>query len=219
MEKGFWGPATWCTLHTAAVGYRPENRLSFKQFVYSLPYLLPCEYCREHLTQNLKTIPLTDVSLQNNQNLFMWTYFLHDLVNKQLKKKASPAPLIAANYYFHNINNNQFWGNCFWRTIHAFAAAYRPEPAVKTAFKQFVYSLIGILPDEESRRNYRNLLSQLPLTEKYFESAQNLFLWTYFLHDLVNRKILGKESPPFETIKAQYFNEHVCNSCGITPGE
>ncbi len=213
MEKGFWGPSTWCTIHTAAASFRPENRLSFKQFIYSLPYLLPCQYCRKHLYQNLRTIPLNDQSLVNNKTLFIWSYFLHDLVNKQLHKKPSPAYPVAEKYYFNHIGNNNFWGPCFWRSIHAFAAAYRPTPEVKTAFKQFIYSLTGIIPCKVCREHYVRNLNQIPLSEEYLKDAHNLFLWTYLLHDLVNRQ-LGKVSPPFEEIKAQYFNVNVCETCG-----
>nr|QBK87623.1 MAG: Erv1/Alr family disulfide (thiol) oxidoreductase [Marseillevirus LCMAC201] len=210
MEKGFWGPATWCTIHTAATYYKPENRFSFKQFIYSLPYLLPCQYCRKHLFQNLRTLPLNDTSLENNKTLFMWSYFLHDLVNKQLHKKVSPAYPVVEEYYFGNEN---IWGPCFWRTLHAIAASYRPLPEVKEAFKQFVYSLTGILPCAICRGDYTHNLMQIPLNEEYLKDAHNLFLWSYLLHDLVNKR-LGKVSPPFEEIKAQYFNDQICGTCG-----
>lgn len=214
MDKSFWGPSTWCTIHTAAIGYRPEHRLSFKQFIYSLPSLLPCQYCRDHLTQNLSNIRLEDKYLVNNDHLFMWSYFLHDLVNTQLNKPKSPAYPLVKDYYLSNIHKNEFWGPCFWRTIHSFAASYRNSPNVKQAFKQFIYSLIGIIPCSTCREHYRHNLKQLPLTEQYLQDAHNLFLWSYLLHDLVNKQ-LGKISPPFEKVKAQYFNEKVCGSCGV----
>nr|QBK87701.1 MAG: Erv1/Alr family disulfide (thiol) oxidoreductase [Marseillevirus LCMAC202] len=150
------------------------------------------------------------MSLENNKTLFMWSYFLHDLVNKQLYKKPSPAYPVAEEYYFSNSN---IWGPCFWRTIHAFAAAYRPTQDVKSAFKQFIYSLTGILPCKICREHYTHNLNQIPLNEEYLKDAHNLFLWSYLLHDLVNKQ-LETVSPPFEEIKAQYFNEQVCSSCG-----
>jgi hypothetical protein len=214
MDKSFWGPSTWCMIHTSAVGYKREFILSYKQFIYSLPYLLPCEYCRNHLTHNLSVLPLTNNTLKSNRNLFVWTYFLHDLVNKQLHKPSSPPYNLVEKHYFSNIDNNNFWGPCFWRVIHSVAASYRPEEKVKEAFKQFIISLSGIIPCEVSRQRYTKYLSQLPLTEEILTSNTNLFWWTYFLHDLIN-KDLGKISPPFEDVKSQYFNEHVCKSCGV----
>ena len=210
MEKSFWGPSCWCAIHTACASYKPENRISVKQFIYSLPYLLPCEYCREHLDQNLRTIPLNDDILVNSKQLFIWSYFLHDLVNKQLKKKPSPTFPIAEQYYNNQIGNNVFWGPCFWRMIHAFAASYRPE--VKSAFKQFIYSLPGVLPCKICQEHFLRTLTQIPLTDEYLRDSHNLFLWTYLLHDLVNKQ-LSKVSPPFEEIKAQYFNINICKTC------
>lgn len=214
MEKSFWGPSTWCMIHTASAGYRPEYRYSFKQFIYSLPHLLPCEYCRQHLFQNLRTLPITDQSLKDSQSLFMWSYFLHDLVNKQLHKKPSPSFTLAQKYYFDHLHNNNFWGPCFWRALHSFAAAYRPTPAVQTAFKQFVYSWTGIIPCTTCRDHYTYNLNNIPLSEEYLKNAHNLFLWSYLLHDITNKQ-LGKVSPPFEEVKAQYFNDNVCSSCGV----
>jgi hypothetical protein len=211
MEKAFWGPASWCTIHTATAGYKPEYRISMKQFLYSLPDLLPCQYCRKHLQTEYQTLPLTDKSLSDNKSLFMWSYFLHDLVNKQLHKKPSPPYPATEEYYFSRKNQNEHWGPCFWRTIHSFSASYRPE--VKQAFKQFIYSLMGIIPCQMCKDHFQHNLKQMPLTEEYLVDAHKLFLWSYLLHDLVNKQ-LGKISPPFDTIKAQYFNEKVCSSCG-----
>lgn len=214
MNKTFWGPSTWYTIHSAAISYKPENRVSFKQFIYSLPYLLPCDQCREHLDKNLQVIPLDNKSLEDNINLFIWSYFLHDLVNKQLNKPRSPPYPALEKQYIVNVANNKFWGPHFWRVIHSFAAAYRPTYEVKQAFKQFIYSLTGILPCDVCRQHYLENLKQLPLTEEYLSNSHNLFLWSYLLHDLVNKK-LGKYSPPFEQVKSIYFNDEICETCGI----
>ena len=211
MEKSFWGPSVWCSIHSIAAGYKPENIVSIKQFTYSLPYLLPCKYCCMHLGQNLQLMPLTNQALQDNRSLFLWSYLLHDLVNMQLKKKTSPNYTAVEQQYFNHLGNNKFWGPCIWRTIHAFAATY--TPAAKNAFTQFVYSLTGVLPCNECRSHFIHNLNQIPLDEKYLENAHTLFLWSYLFHDLVNKQ-LGKVSPPFETIKEQYFNSQVCDSCG-----
>jgi len=215
MNKDFWGHASWITIHTAGIRYKPETSISFKQFIYALPYLLPCELCREHLYDNLKTIPLDDAVLQNNNTVFLWTYLLHDLVNKQIGKTVSPQFQVIKNYYETYIPDNTFWGPFWWRTIHSFAASYRPIPQVKNAFKQFIYSLIGLIPCTICSDHYKKNLNNIPLSENYLKDAHNLFLWSYLFHDLINKQ-LGKVSPPFQQIKSQYFNEHVCSNCGIT---
>lgn len=86
-SRNFWGPTIWKTIHIMALSYTPDKKDHFKKFINELQYLLPCEECRHHLRQNLKILPIDDY-LQNNHQAFMWSYMLHDIVNKQLGKKS-----------------------------------------------------------------------------------------------------------------------------------
>ena len=213
MEKSFWGPATWHMIHAVAAGYKPEYRTAFKTFIGSLPFLLPCEYCRQHVQQNISVLPLTDNVLSSADNLFLWSYSLHDLVNHQLKKPPSPSYILVKKYYFDNIKNPSFWGPSVWRVIHSFAASYRSIQPVSNAYMEFIYSLGGILPCADCRDNYRTALSTMPLTFATLLNAHSVFLWSFLFHDLFNKK-LHHASPPFEMVKEQYFNDNVCNKCG-----
>lgn len=87
VKKGrdFWGPPVWTTLHTFAAAYTPKKAGAFKQFVSSLPDLMPCESCCNHLRDNLKKYP-PDAYMRDNHSLFMWSYLLHDTVNIQRAK-------------------------------------------------------------------------------------------------------------------------------------
>ena len=219
MKKDFWGKAVWCLIHSTAAGYKPQNRHSYKQFIYALRGLLPCPDCRNHLAENLKTLELDRIThasgsdvdyLSNNEKLFLWTFFLHDLVNRQLHK-VSPGYEAIKNYYFNSLLNKKSWGPCIWTSIHCIAAVYKPES--KQAFKQFIYSLPGILPCEECRSHLIENLKILPLTDHYLENNHNLFLWTYLLHDATNKQ-LRKVSPSFEKVKTIYFDENFCPDCG-----
>jgi len=220
MDKKFWGPSTWCSIHTATLKYRPENSESFINFITSLPYLLPCEYCREHLQQNLQDVPFNS-HLGNSQEIFVWGYILHDTVNRQLNKhlpigskKVSPPLGDVYKYYLDNYNNNSLWGPCFWRMIHSFAASYRPSPEIKAAFIQFIYALPGIIPCETCKAQFMDTLNRIPLTDSQFTSAGSLFLWTFLVHDDINKK-LGKNSPSYEEVKNIYFDDSVCKSCSV----
>lgn len=95
--KEFWGPAFWKTIHSLAIAYHPNQKQYFKQYMNNLTYVLPCEVCREHLKNNLKILPM-DSYLDNNHQLFLWSYLLHDLVNKQLGKKSPPFNVIKQAY-------------------------------------------------------------------------------------------------------------------------
>ena len=96
--KFFWGPALWKSIHSLAAAYTPDQRKEYKKFIYSLQFLLPCNYCKKHLQQNLRKINI-DYYLSNNHTLFLWTYFLHDIVNKALGKVSPPYDIVKTAYF------------------------------------------------------------------------------------------------------------------------
>lgn len=100
MNRNFWGPSTWRLIHSAAATYTPDKALSFKQFIYSLPGILPCDECRLHLAHNLARVcPLKDHHMRSSETLFLWTYNLHDIVNQQLKKKSPSFATVWTTYF------------------------------------------------------------------------------------------------------------------------
>jgi len=103
-SKDFWGPSIWKTIHIFAATYQPSQKKEFKSFISNLQYLLPCEACRKHLKDNLETLKI-DNYLDNNHNLFLWSYFLHDIVNKQLNKTSPPYETVKT-IYFKGLGND-----------------------------------------------------------------------------------------------------------------
>jgi hypothetical protein len=113
-----------------------------------------------------------------------------------------------------------FWGPPVWRTIHIFAASFRPQHS--QAFLNFAYSLEELLPCEECRAHLKENLKVLP-PEKYLSNNHTLFFWSYALHDMVNQqhnlhsKGKKKRSPPYDEVKNDYFKALVgdCKVCEI----
>lgn len=103
MDPKFWGPGLWKFLHsTAAVAYTEQERLDFEQLTMSLARVLPCGKCREHFRANLRAIPIQNY-MSDNRTLFMWTYLMHDAVNKAQGKTGEQAPQFEEVYriYFN----------------------------------------------------------------------------------------------------------------------
>lgn len=207
--NNFWGPNVWKMIHMSAIVYEPSKKHSYVSFIQSLPYLLPCEICRHHLQQNLKSFPLSEEYLQSSDTLFLYTYILHDIVNKQLNKTSPPFDAIKESYV-KNIHNDAFWGPSYWISLHSIATTYTTE--YKFAFQKFIYAFPALLPSYSS--NFISLLKYLPLSDDYLVSSENLFLWTYHIHNLVNQS-LNKASPPFQNIKQFYFGTLDCDNCSI----
>jgi len=105
--KDFWGPNIWATIHILASTYRPENKEQFKSFLWSLTYLLPCDFCRKNLEKKLLSHP-PDNFLNNRDDAFYYTYLLHDLANQHIstyhRKKKSPPYEVVKKYYYSRMN-------------------------------------------------------------------------------------------------------------------
>jgi hypothetical protein len=87
----FWGPYFWKTLHYIALSFPNEPSLEIKNnaraLVNSLQFLLPCEFCRNHFSENIKIYPLTDEVLSSKVNFYLWIHNFHNIVNIASGKK------------------------------------------------------------------------------------------------------------------------------------
>lgn len=92
MVTKIWGPIVWTALHTISFNYpvhpSQEDKSHYKEFIYSLRYVLPCKYCRINLTKNLKQKPLQACHMKNRETFSRYIYELHEMVNKMLGKKS-----------------------------------------------------------------------------------------------------------------------------------
>jgi hypothetical protein len=87
-----WGPAFWYTIHKSALNYpvAPTNIVKFhmKNFIYSIPYLLPCEKCQEHARNFIESHSDTiDSIISTRQSLFNFFVDLHNQVNQRNGKR------------------------------------------------------------------------------------------------------------------------------------
>lgn len=82
-----WAHPTWKMIHYYASKFNRNNTyaISYKVFIHSLKYLLPCGKCRAHLTENLKNHPI-EPYLTSPSDLFTWSYVLHQTVSSQTGK-------------------------------------------------------------------------------------------------------------------------------------
>ena len=92
MVTSVWGPPLWHYLHTMSFNYpvKPTSmdKKYYKEFIVSLRNVLPCRYCRDNLTKNLKVLPLTKQVMKNRTTFSKWVFKLHELVNTMLGKKS-----------------------------------------------------------------------------------------------------------------------------------
>lgn len=86
IDKTYWGNRTWYCIHYLAKvnSCTKESIKAYKAFISCLQFVLPCEMCRNHLSQNLGKIHIDKYC---NKKLFLWSILLHNVVNKSINKK------------------------------------------------------------------------------------------------------------------------------------
>lgn len=91
MDTRFWGPSGWRFLHQITFAYDPKTQKSSVQNLFeNLPYVLPCKFCRAHLTEHMMKEPL-EGALISKEALTKWLYDIHNLVNAKLRSQGIPA--------------------------------------------------------------------------------------------------------------------------------
>jgi hypothetical protein len=92
MLTTIWGPSMWHYLHTMSFNYpvKPtnEDKHNYREFILNLRNVLPCKYCRQNLTNNLKAHPLKMCYMKDRDSFSRYIYKLHETVNKMLGKKS-----------------------------------------------------------------------------------------------------------------------------------
>lgn len=85
IDPKLWGKHFWATIHyiTFSVPDSPteEYKQNLLKFFESLKFLLPCENCRKHYSENLLKYPLTNDILSSRVMLINWAVNLHNEVN------------------------------------------------------------------------------------------------------------------------------------------
>jgi predicted PurR-regulated permease PerM len=89
MHPCIWGPSGWKFLHSITLNYSDNPTEKEKQdiinFFQTLPAVLPCDACAEHLTQHYTKYPIKN-SINSRDELVKWLFDIHNEVNQSLGK-------------------------------------------------------------------------------------------------------------------------------------
>lgn len=96
MDTRFWGPSGWKLLHTITFLYpikptQTEKEVMF-QFFETIPYILPCKYCRHSLSCYYEKDPPA-AAVKGRSEVTQWLWRIHNQVNNKLRaQNLNPAP-------------------------------------------------------------------------------------------------------------------------------
>lgn len=87
MDTRYWGPSGWRLLHLISFSDTPKRQI-FCDFFNTLPYVLPCRFCRQSLSEYLQADPV-DCALKDG-SLAKWLWRIHNDVNAKLRGQHLP---------------------------------------------------------------------------------------------------------------------------------
>jgi len=123
MLPDIWGKHAWNFIHLITLAY-PQyptevEKSQYRDFFYSLVYVLPCKKCRNNLAQNLSNYPLSDAVLSSRTAFVRWGIDLHNIVNKHTGKYvlSYDEALIEINKLVNNGKNNSNNNQTFYLLI------------------------------------------------------------------------------------------------------
>jgi len=83
MDTRFWGPSGWRLLHLIAFSASELPKRQLHQFFQTLPYVLPCKFCRASLADYYAVDPIPEKSADYSH----WLYRIHNRVNGKLREQ------------------------------------------------------------------------------------------------------------------------------------
>lgn len=91
LNSEIWGNHAWFFIDSILLSYPSnpsiEEKNNYKNFFYSLKYILPCLKCRNHYKEYLKKNPLNDNIMDSKNNILLWIVNLHNKINNFNNKK------------------------------------------------------------------------------------------------------------------------------------
>lgn len=86
MDTRFWGPSGWRFLHSVTFSYELERKSAVRTLFETLPFVLPCKFCRTSLQEYMEVDPL-DPALESKDTLSRWLWRIHNKVNAKLRSQ------------------------------------------------------------------------------------------------------------------------------------
>lgn len=172
MDTRFWGPSGWRLIHLITFTYTPSDSAKVGKFFETLPYVLPCKFCRCSLTEYMDADPVKD-ALDSRKSLTKWLWRIHNKVNDKLRSQglvteANPPFEMVKKVYEERVDagciKTEFEG---WDFLFSIAENHPFSPSSKNSLPMDGCPLEDILCIKE--KNRWNVLKPDERFEKYKE--------------------------------------------------
>ena len=138
LDPNIWGPHAWILFDSICISYpeipTEEEKKHYKQFFYSLIYVLPCDKCKKHFKNHLKKHPLDDMILSDRENMIKWLLNIHNNISKENRKK--DITLNKFYKYYDKLYKNICSGRCNIKV---------KKKNYNIIYKRLIFILFGII--------------------------------------------------------------------------
>ena len=183
MDTKYWGPGAWVLLHTISFAFPNPNanqKGELSAFFGSIPYVLPCKYCRASFSEYITAHPLENAIRSNT--LGKWLYTIHNCVNDKLRNqnlRVEPDPPFSK---VKDIYTERLKANCTKTTFHGWEFLFsivenHPLARLSTSGKPMQNSPEPSSITTALEKNRWNLLSveeRMPQFIKFWETLPKI---------------------------------------------
>ena len=81
MDTRYWGPSGWRLLHLISFSKTVDPK-NVNAFFWTIPYILPCKYCRKSFSENIAKDPIDSAD-----DAAKWLWRMHNKVNDKLRSQ------------------------------------------------------------------------------------------------------------------------------------
>jgi len=81
MDTRYWGPSGWRLLHLISFS-EPADKKILNAFFWTIPYILPCKFCRKSFSESIEKDPI-----DTSSSPAKWLWRMHNRVNAKLRSQ------------------------------------------------------------------------------------------------------------------------------------
>jgi hypothetical protein len=135
------------------------------------------------------------------------------------RKNREPAVEVSKTVYSmkdYNSNDGMLttvWGPGMWHYLHTMSFNYPAHPTAenKKHYRDFILSLVNVLPCGKCRKNLVKNFKKLPLKMEDMESRETFSKYVFNLHEVVNNMLGKKSGLTYDMVRERY--EHFRSRC------
>lgn len=192
-------------IHCMAAYYDANTSEKAFQCMFESAYeMIPSvESHKKIVSYALQKFPLNSIALKNSSSLLQWSYQLNSYIHTFFYNGGSYIPYDKFKQkYDHSNMVITTWSHPTWKMIHYYASQYDNTYEYALSYKAFMSCMQFLLPCPRCREHLKDNLSNHPI-DKFFSSRDDLFRWSYILHQTVSEQI-GKKGISIQEAKRLY---------------